>query len=146
MSTTRGRPPRGAAHAQRADGSAAAKERLTLILKTLSGERTVAQAAAQLGVTETHFHRLRERALQGAAEALEPRPSGRPRAGPQAVDPQRVDELQEQVEDLELELLMSQLREQMALVMPDVLVPTAEQARKKKNERKRRRRGRRKKT
>jgi transposase len=121
------------------EGSDEARERLALILRTLGGELSVAAASATLGVSESHFHRLRERALAGAAEALEPRPGGRPQS---VVDPAdaRVAELQEQLRDMELELRAAQVREQLALVMPHVLQPPAS-ADKKKARRPRKRRG-----
>ena len=82
--TARGRPPLGARHADKLEGSEQASERLGLILRTISGEVTVAEACALLEVSEAHFHRLRDQALQGALAALEPKPPGRP---PEPVDP-----------------------------------------------------------
>jgi hypothetical protein len=137
-----GRPPKGAEHAKGVEGSSEAKQRLELILRTLSGDATITEVCAELNISEAHFHRLRERALQGAAQALETRAAGRPRAAPQPVAPERVAQLQQQVRDLELELMAAQVREEVALVMPQLLQPTPEQARKKKNQRKRERRAR----
>lgn len=139
MTQPRGRPPKGAEHAQSVDGSPQARQRLSLILRTVSGEMTVAQACAELSVSEAHFHRLRDRALHGAAEALEPRSAGRPRSEPDAIDPQQVAELQDQVRELELQIMAAHLREEIALVMPQVLQRTPATAR-KKNERRSRRR------
>lgn len=135
--TRRGRPPLKAEHVRRVEGSEEARARLALILRTLGGELSVAEASAQLGVSESHFHRLRERALAGAAEALEPRPAGRP---PSVEDPAdaRVAALQEQLKDMELELRAAQVREQLAMVMPHVLQPPGDQ---KKTSRPRKRRG-----
>jgi len=136
----RGRPPLGAAHAQRVEGSQEAKDRLELILKTIGGELTVAEACDRLGVSEAHFHRLRERALVGAAEALEARPAGRPPTAEPLEDP-RVAELREQVSELELELRASQVREELALVMPQVLQPPDGAGAEKKKRRPKRKRG-----
>src|SRR5262245_17022694 len=99
----RGRPPRGAEHANGVEGSTEARARLELILRTLGGELSVAEASTSLGISESHFHRLRERALAGAVEALEPRPAGRP-PSVEELPPERVSELEQKVADLELEL------------------------------------------
>jgi hypothetical protein len=113
----RGRPGLGVRHADALDGSGDAKERLALILETVTGERSVADAAAALDVSEAHFHRLRERALQGAVQALEPRPSGRPAAVVDAKE-ERIVELEEALAMRDIELRAAQLREEIALVMP----------------------------
>ena len=114
-----------------------AKERLERILKTLNGELTVAEASAELGVSEAHFHRLRKRALAGAVEALEARPAGRPPAAGEP-DDARVAELEQQLRDMALELRASQVREELAMVLPGVLQPPAEGEKKKRRPRKRR--------
>ena len=136
--TRRGRPPKKAEHVERVEGSAEARERLALILRTLGGELTVSEAAATLGVSESHFHRLRERALAGAAEALEPRPAGRPPRVEEPADA-RVAELEERVKEMEIELRAADIRERLAVVMPHVLQPPPDQ---KKASRPRKRRGR----
>lgn len=138
----RGRPPLKAAHARRVEGSAEAKERLELILETLSGERSVADACEALGVSEAHFHRLRERALSGAAEALEARPAGRPPVADEDAQDPRVTELEAELRDLKLELHASRVREELAMVMPHVLQPPEDvEADQKKRRRPRKRRG-----
>ena len=136
--TRRGRPPKKAEHVKRVESSDEARERLALILRTLGGELSVSDAAATLGVSESHFHRLRERALAGAAEALEPRPAGRPPSAPDPSDA-RVAELEQKLSDMELELRAAQVREQLAMVMPHVLEAPSDQ---KKLRRPRKRRGR----
>jgi transposase-like protein len=105
-----------------ADGSDEAKQRLRAILRTLSGELSVSEACAQLGVSEPHFHRLRRDALTGAAEALEPRPAGRPAQQLDERDLQ-VAELEDKLGELTLELRASQVREQIAVLMPHLLQP-----------------------
>ncbi len=118
----RGRPGRGVEHVERVDSSEETKQRLKLILQTLSGDLSVSAACETLGVSEPHFHRLRERALTGAAEALGPRPAGRPAILRDASDA-RVSELEEKLEELKLELHASQVREQIAVLMPHLLLP-----------------------
>lgn len=140
----RGRPGLGARHAHGGDGSDHAKLRAELILRVLAGEIRVTEAAASLGVSEAHFHRLRERAIEGAIEALEPRPAGRPAA---EVDPRdaRIAELEVLLHERNVELRAAQLREEIALVMPHLLVPRGTRvgrrtsSAKKKARRKRRR-------
>lgn len=135
----RGRPGLGAGHVEGVESSDDTKQRLKVILQTLSGELSVLQACETLGVSEPHFHRLRERALTGAAEALEPRPAGRPAA---ALDPglARMAELEEQVAQMSLELRASQVREQIAVLMPHLLLPAGQPSgAAKKNSRRRRR-------
>lgn len=141
--TRRGRPPLKAGHVNGIDGSEEARTRLAFILRVLGSDLTVAEASAALGVSESHFHRLRERALAGATEALEPRPAGRPPAVEDPVDA-RVAELEEKLRELELELRAAQVREQLAMVLPHVLQPPAPRATdQKKRARRRKRRSRR---
>ena len=130
----RGRPGLGVEHVENVESSAETKRRLKVILQTLSGELSVVDACDKLGVTEPHFHRLRERALTGAAEALEPRPAGRPAEVDEVTDA-RVAELEEQLEEMTIELRASQVREQIAVLMPHLLQPAG--GGKKKRRRKR---------
>ena len=116
----RGRPPLGGEHVDGLEGSDEAKRRLKRILQTASGELSVAEASHDIGVTETHFHRLRETALAGAIAALEPKPAGRPRKEAPAVAT-HVAELESEVRELKIDLRASQLREEIAVVMPHLL-------------------------
>jgi transposase-like protein len=104
---------------ERLEGSALAKARLRAVLLTLTGQRTVAQACQQLGVSETRFHELRRQMLAAALAGLEPRPTGRPPRGP-VESGGRVAELEAAVRALELELRAAQVREEIALILPHV--------------------------
>ncbi len=117
----RGRPGLGAGHVERLDGDEQAKQRLQVILRALAGELTVEQACDELGVGAAQFHRLREQALSGALAALAPKPAGRPSRPPP--EPSRVDQLEAEVLDLKLDLRASQLREEIAIMMPHLLKP-----------------------
>lgn len=143
---TRGRPPLGAGHVDGLDGSESSKERLRLILETLSGELTIAQACDQLGIGETRYHKLRREALSGALDALEPRAPGRPRRV-ESDEEQRIRELEAQVGDLEEEIVCSRVRLELALTMPHVLkIPDGDPLQKRVAEighKKRKRKGRR---
>lgn len=69
----------------------------------------MADACKQLGIGPTQFANLRAQVLQGAVDAAEPKPIGRPRLDlqPPLVD---VDELQQEVFDLEHENTMLQAK------------------------------------
>lgn len=113
----RGRRAAGPELVQRLLGEPQAKQRLEVILRTLTGELGINQASAQLGITAQRLHTLRQEALEAALEALAPRPLGRPRQ--QATPAQeQIDDLQRQIEQLHEELQASQLREQIAVLLP----------------------------
>lgn len=114
----------------RLEGSRHAKRRTKVILQTLSGTRTIAEACAALGIGEAAFHKLRSRFLQEAVESLEPRPVGRKPAGGES-DAGRVEELEGEMKKLRRELQAARIREEIALVMPHV----SERGRKKKKRR-----------
>jgi transposase-like protein len=68
-------------------GVAEAKKRVRLVLATLTGQISVADACKELGIGRTWFATLRRRVLQGAIDAaVEPLPVGRPQDEPPAVD------------------------------------------------------------
>ena len=131
-----GRPPEGPRIADRIDGPDEAKRRLKAILETISGERTIDDAAKEIGVGAARFHELRMEALRGAVAALEPRAAGRPRSevdGPDA----RVAELEAEIRELTLEVKAAHVREHIALTMPHLLeesppAPPSEQSREQK--------------
>ena len=116
----RGRIPSPQKLVESLEGSELAKRRLRYILMTLGNQCTVQQACEELGISEAGFHALRRLAMQQFVKDLEPKPLGRPsQAQPQA-DPQTL-ELQEQNRQLQLQLLASRVREQIALAMPHLL-------------------------
>lgn len=100
----------------RLEGPEALKQRLKLLLATLDGSKTVAEACEELGVSESRLHELRKEALEGALRALQPRPSGRP-SKPEPTTP-RERELQAQIEALEEDLQAAYVRTELALAMP----------------------------
>ena len=81
---------------------------MRLILATLGGQMSVADACKALGVGPTQFANLRLRMLQGAVDAMEPQPSGRPQLAPQP--PADLDELQQEIFELEHENTMLQAK------------------------------------
>jgi len=119
----RGRPPLGLQHVEGLPGSEEAKARLKLVLATLTGEKTVPQACAALGVCESRFHELRSEFLAQGVAALEPKPLGRP-PDPEPTLLERENlRLHRENTDLKLRLEGALIREELALVMPHVLKP-----------------------
>src|ERR671924_1100766 len=74
-----GRKPLGPSLVDHLDGSERAKQRLQVILETIAGQRTIADACEQLGIGEAMFHRLRTEVLAAGLASLEPKTVGRPR-------------------------------------------------------------------
>jgi transposase-like protein len=134
-----GRPPKGPDHVERLAGADAEKQRLRIVLETLSGERSVESACAELGVGPSRFHELRREALQAALDGLSPGASGRPkRKGPEE-DPKRLEALERENEELRIELQAAFVRTEIALAMPHVLTRKARAEIKKKARKARRR-------
>lgn len=113
---SRGRPPDGIGHVDRLEGPEELKQRLKVLLATLDGSKSVVEACAELGVSESRLHELRKEVLEGALQALQPRASGRP-AKPEPGTP-RERELQAHIKALEEDLQMAYVRTEMALAMP----------------------------
>jgi hypothetical protein len=110
----RGRHPSGPEYVDHLHGSSQAKERLRLILETMTGKMRVQEACQLLEISEQRFDQLRTELLQAALASLESKPAGRPPRGA----PNSEDELlRAQVEELQAELRASQVREEIALVL-----------------------------
>jgi len=107
------------------DAGSSVKRQLEVILQVLGGTKTVPQACEELAISESSFHRLREKALSGALEGLAPRPAGRP-AKVDDTDPE-VKALKDEIQELRIELQCSRVREELALVMPHVLQPAEDE-------------------
>lgn len=115
-----GRPPQKTALVESLTGPEELKARLRVILATLSGELTIAQACQQLNVGESRFHELRKQALEGALKAIEPGQSGRP--GKELTPEQaKLQEMQQQLEKLEYELRLSKTQAELAKALPHVV-------------------------
>lgn len=135
-----GRPPKGLDHVKSLPGDRTSKHRLRVVLETVMGDRTVDSACRELDISEARFHVLRREALEGALGALSPSPRGRPaKPGPTAQD-QRISELEEEIRELRMDLEISQVREELALTMPHVMVDRAPVTRKKRKPSSKRRR------
>lgn len=135
----RGRTPAGPEVVEQLQGSAPAKQRLRVVLETMAGQLRVPEACRQLGISEQRFRQLRAELLQAALSQLEPKPAGRP---PRPVEAAEVTALREQVRALELEVQTAQVREVLALALPQTQAPATEPAEAEKKTTRRRRRGR----
>ena len=119
-----GRPPSGPKLVDTLEGSMHAKARLEVVLETIAGRLTVADACAKLKVGETAFRKIRTAALSGALKELEPKQVGRP-AKLQSPDPEYVASLEKDKKWLEEELEVARVRQELAATMP-VLTQHAE--------------------
>ena len=137
----RGRKASAAHAVDRTTGSATAKQRAKAIYQVLSGQCSIAQACAALGVSEPRLHQLKEQLVRGSVAALEPRPAGRPG---QTVTPQQaqITALERELASTRLELGVAQTREEIALVLPRLVQPPPASAEKKTRRRRPRRRSR----
>ena len=99
------------------DGSRKAKERLRVILETLTGACRVQEACARLQISEQRFRQLRAEVLRAALAGLEDRPAGRPR---RPEEPAAAVALRQQVTELQHELQVAAVREEIALGLPQV--------------------------
>jgi len=111
----RGRYPSGLEYVDRLEGTPEAKRRTKVIMQTLMGELRVLEACQRLGVCEQRFHQLREEMVQAAIARLEARPAGRRRRPAEAAE---VTALREYLVDQQQQLHVAQLREEIALAMP----------------------------
>lgn len=117
----RGRPVKGARLVDELDeASAVARQRLCLILQTLAGAITIQGACEVLGVGRSRFQAMRRQFLQRAAGLLEPRARGRRRRQPTPAELE-VERLRQEVAQLKLDLRATQVREEIAMVMPHLL-------------------------
>ena len=121
----RGRIPVGPEVVEQLQGSEKAKERLRVILETMTGDLRVQEACARLGICEQRFRQLRAELLQVALGSLEDQPAGRPR---QPQEPAETAALRRQLEAMQRELRAAQVREEIALALPHVAVSGAAQA------------------
>jgi len=112
MGDTMARKPDGWKLVEKLDGSKQAKARARAIVKSLTGEATIEEAAAEANVAPSRFHLLRERALEEMVRGLEPRTPGRKPAEPDLEAIEREKEaLASRVKELEIELAKSRVRE-----------------------------------
>ena len=132
-----GRPPRGAALVEGLEGSREAKLRLRVVLETMAGEKTIAQACAELGLEESMVHLLRRRALAAGLRELEAKPRGRPRKE-KPLEPETLERLRHENAELRSRLKESELRLELRTAIP-ALAERVKEAEKKTEGRKEKR-------
>jgi hypothetical protein len=115
-----GRKPFRLKHLKRLAASPLAKARLEWLLKSLSGECTVPEACAALGINESRFHKLRSDWLQAIAERLEPGRPGR-RAQTELPEARQITALEDKVRELEVQLRAAEVRAELAQALPHVV-------------------------
>jgi len=115
----RGRPSAGVALIDHLAAPRLVRRRVRIVLATLAGQLTIAEACAQLGVRRTRFFALRYQILHGALAAITARPRGRPRRAP--ADSAQIRDLKARIRELELSLRATLLRSEIALTMPFLL-------------------------
>ena len=113
----RGRFPSGPEIVEHLEGSRKAKDRLRVILETMTGQVRVSEACDRLEICEQRLRQLRVGFLQAALGSLEDQPAGRPR---RPEEPEETAALRQEVEALRRELLAAQVREEIALALPHV--------------------------
>jgi len=112
----------GPALADKVDGSEQAKVRLKIILQTIAGEMSIADACRQLGLSEARFHELRQQWMQDACAALEPKPVGRPKEMTVEAELELL-RLHRENKNLQMHLRAAQIREEIGIAIPHVLQP-----------------------
>jgi hypothetical protein len=117
----RGRPVKGVELLEDMEVSEVARQRLMVILQTLAGALTIEEACQVLGVNRSRFHDLRHEFLDRAAGLLEPRQPG-PKPNRPTEAQLEIERLQREIVQLKLDLKATQIREEIALVMPQLLV------------------------
>lgn len=124
--TTRpGRKPMGSELVEHLTGSELAKERLEMILETLSGQLLISDACEKLGIGESRFHQLRMDVLRAGLAKLEPGVPGRPSTTLSA-DAERAAQLERELEELREELRIYEVRQEVAEVLPHVIQTVAQ--------------------
>jgi hypothetical protein len=102
-------------------GSEVAKSRVTLMLETMAGKKTVNEACQELGIGEARFHEMRKELLEGLVGLAEPKPIGRPRQET-APSSEYVAKLENENWEMKRRFNVELVRMQLAAVIPEVLL------------------------
>jgi hypothetical protein len=116
-----GRKPQGVGLVEPLAGSKHAKERMKWFLQTLSGESSVGEACAAMGIGESRFYDQRSEWLQGALALLEPRSPGRPSKPEPEIVPEEVQGLRQRVRELEARAAAVEVQAELAETLPHVV-------------------------
>ena len=132
MPDHRGRPPQGPGLVDKlTDCSELARLRLKIILQTIAGSIKIDDACATLGIERSAFNKLRAEFVTDAVHLLEPQKPGRKK---KVVTQEQVENerLRKENARLTFELQAQQLREEIGILMPHLLRPSASSGLKKK--------------
>ena len=109
----RGRPPQKSALVDAISGPEETKNRLRVILATVSGELTIPEACKQLKIGETRFYDLRAQALEAAFKGILPGVPGRP-SKEETPEQAKLREMQQRLDAMELELKTAEIKVELA--------------------------------
>jgi hypothetical protein len=115
----RGRHPSGPEFVDKLEGTREAKERLKVLLETLTGDCRVQEACDWLGIKEARFDQVRIEILQAALSAAERRSAGRPARAPSPAEDEN-QKLRERIAQLEADLQTALIRAELAVTLPQV--------------------------
>ncbi len=105
----RGRRPKKSRLVDALAGPEPSKRRLRVIMATISGELSIPEACAQLGIQETRFFDLRAQALEGALKGILPGVPGRP-SKEDTPEQAKLKEMQKRLDAMELELKAARIK------------------------------------
>jgi hypothetical protein len=118
-----GRPPIGPALVDALPGSDRAKHIVRTLLETISGARTIDDAAEALDCNRAYVHALRERLLIATIAAAEPRtPGPKPKPPLPAEAATAIAEAHQRARDAQVALELERCRSELALVLGPRLV------------------------
>jgi len=114
-----GRAARAADMVEQLPGDDEGKRRLCVILSQVSGEISVAQACAAIGVRPSRYYELRESALESARQGLELKPAGRRRR--LAAEPPELVRLRRERDELARENDRLRLTQEVLQALPNAM-------------------------
>ena len=109
------RPNKGLGHVDGLQGDSEDKWRLKVVLSTLTGEMLVDEAYDELGIGPTQFANLRKQVLQGALDALQPKPAGRPKRVTARTE-EEVEAMEQRIAELEHDAVVLRSRLELAVL------------------------------
>jgi len=119
--TRMGRKPQGVGLLTPLLGSKHAKRRMTWFLETLTGECSVGEACAALGICESRFYDQRNEWMQASLALLEPRSPGRPPKPESTVSPEEVRAMRQRIQELEARAAAVEVQAELARTLPHVI-------------------------
>ena len=120
----RGRRPKKSALVDALAGPEPSKQRLRVIMATISGELSIPDACFQLGIQETRFFVLRAQALEGALMGILPGVPGRP-SKEDTPEQAKLKEMQKRLDAMELELKTAKIKIELTEALAAAKQPNA---------------------